>query len=557
MSKSVAGFEDRFEGKVIELDFEIVPTCNLCGKPLKVKSRSEPRYVVGVDDNYQIVKVYRVCGNSMCPGCLEKPVFVPNPYVKPRCTFDIEVQALICKLRWIDHKTEEEIVNFLWEVHEIKISMGHVGNILKMYEIGCSQAYKPEFVKQITKNGGIILTVDAMEPLKGEHAIYMVRDELTGLKLGTKRLPNGKTVTIEKFLKGVKKSIEEELKVPVMAIICDAQKEQKAALESVFPGVKICLCGFHFYKNILKEPMAADSTMMKTIRSMLRKVPVIKEYRLRISEQSGDDGDPSLVDECLDLLLNLSNWTRKPRDPCFSGLELRDRVKDVFHLVCEMHGEAGSEIFTPDEEKQIKRIKKDVNKCLRKTQYAAAGLKRVKVHLEKIVEILDAPKQTSKEGLARFTVLAEELVEYAATGRRTKFEKGFVGAFCKYVETKGELLFNHLDVEGAPLTNNNHELTHMAIKHQLRRIIGHKAASHYLLAHGERILFVDPNESLAGITRILSEMDQAAAMRLIESERKPRSAISIVMHVVDKWKKKITSLWEKLANLRRAKPTIT
>jgi len=557
MARKIPKFKNRFLGKVIELDFDTPPICKHCGRPMKIQSRSKPRNIVGLAENYKIIKVYRVCGNSSCNGCMEKPIFVPNPSVKPKCTFDMEVQALICKLRWKDHKTEEEIVEYLRENHEISISIGQVGNILKVYEIGCAQRYKPEVVKKIKENGGIVLTVDAMEPLKGEKAIYVARDELTGTKLGAKRLPNGKTKTIKIFLEGVKKSIETELKVPVKAIICDAQKEQKAALESVFPGVPICLCGYHFYKNILKDPLAADSSLMKTIRSILRKVSVIKDYMYRVADGRSKDEDSSLVDDVLELLASLSNWTRKPRDPCFSGLELRDRVVDVSKLVREMYKEIQSGIFSPGEMKEIKRIMKGVQKCLDETRYAAAGLKRVKIHLEEIVGILDAKNQSSSEGLARLGKLAEKVMGCTTTGHHAKFEKEFAGALCKYADTKGELLFNHRDVKGAPLTNNNHELSHMSIKHQLRRIIGHKAASYYLLAHGERILFVDPDESLAGITSILSEMDQAAARKLIESERRSRSSIFILMHVVDKWKEKVRKLREKLKNLKKAISIIT
>ena len=110
MSKTITNFKYRFRGKTIELDFEPIPTCDLCGKPMKIKSRSRPRHVVGVEENYKAVKVYRVCGNSACPGCLKKPIFVKNPHVKPRCSFDIGVQALVCELRWKHHKTEEEII---------------------------------------------------------------------------------------------------------------------------------------------------------------------------------------------------------------------------------------------------------------------------------------------------------------------------------------------------------------------------------------------------------------------------------------------------------------
>ncbi|MHA1682150.1 MAG: hypothetical protein ACTSUE_14530 [Promethearchaeota archaeon] len=71
MARSIPGFENRYHDKEIELDFDPIPTCKHCGRPMKVQSRSKPRKIVGLLENYTIIKVYRVCGNSMCKGCLE------------------------------------------------------------------------------------------------------------------------------------------------------------------------------------------------------------------------------------------------------------------------------------------------------------------------------------------------------------------------------------------------------------------------------------------------------------------------------------------------------
>ena len=554
MSRAVAGFARRYRNKVLELDFETQPSCKHCGRKMKVQARSKPHHVVGQRENYIIITVYRRCGNSMCIGSFEKPIAPENHHVLPYCEFDVEVQALICELRW---KTHDEIVEILLQTHGISITNSSVGNILKLYEIGCSQKYKMDHVEKIKQNGGIILTVDAMEPLKGEPAVYMARDELTGLKLGAKHLPNKKQSTIEAFFRGVKATIDNELGVPVKAIVCDAQKEQLGALEAVFPGVSICLCGYHFYKNVLKAPLAENSTLMKTIRSMLRKMGVLKEYQYRMAEQGEQDGEASLVDDVLEMVSGLSNWTRKTRDPCFSGLELWDRVVDVLDLVHDMRGEVGTGIFTPGEERIISRIKKGLQACVDKTATVAGGLKRVKEYLAAIVSIIDADSESSEEGLRRLGALRDELEAAIAVTRCTQFERDFVEALGKYIDTKGERLFTYRDVVGAPLTNNNHELQHMSIKHQLRRIIGHSAASHYLLAHGERIMFVDPSETFEGIKDILRGMDQVAARKVIDSERKPRTSIAFIMHAAAKWKAKVAQLREKLAILKRAKPNTT
>lgn len=553
MSRAVQKFQRRFHGKRIELDFNPTPTCELCGRKMKVQARSKPHHVVGKGENYIVVTVYRRCGNSMCPGCLKPPIAPKNPHVLPGCEFDIEVQALVCELRFKYHRTDVEIADILRIDHGIWMDESTVGDIVRMYEIGCSQKYKPETIEKMKANGGIMITMDAMEPLKGEPPIYMIRDEFTGTKLGAKQLPNKKEATIEKFAQEVKARIATELGIEVVGIMSDAEKELVKALQNTFPGVPLCSCEYHFYQDVLDEPLAADSHVITTIRAILRKLTDVKAFKARGATLASLGKEPSLVDEILDVVYSLSNWTKKPRDPAFSGLELHHRVVDIAGVVREMSVEIGTALFTKEEEKCITRVLKGLEECIAKTRYAARGLERIKEQLKEIASILDKNEEHAAVGFQRLRALKDDLVKATQAKKTTKLERLFVEALDKYVETKGERLFAHRLVKGAPRTNNNHELEHLRVKHLLRRTIGHAAASHYLLVHGENLVFVKPDENRDKIMEILSTMDREAAKEVMAKKRKPRTSISIIMHVGAKWKEKIARLRAKLSDLRRAK----
>jgi hypothetical protein len=553
MSRAIAMFQSRYHDNTIELDFDPVPHCRHCGRKMKVQSRSRPRHVVGKHENYCIVTVTRRCGNSLCPGNFEKPIAPENPHVMPFCEYDFDVQALICELRFKYHQTDKEIADNLHDLHGIWIDETTVGDTVRLYEVGCSQKYKPKVVEKIKENGGIFLTMDAMQPLKGEPPIYMARDEFTGLKLGAEQLPNKKESTIEKFISDVKTRIDTELGVEVIGIMSDAEKELVKALETVFPGVPLSSCEFHFYQNVLDAPLGVDSHVITTIRAMLRKLSDIKAYKTRASIKEEHNEETSIIDDFLEVVYALSNWTKKPQDPAFSGLELRGRVVDALGVVREMHAETDTGIFTKQEEKVIGRMKKGLEKCANTTRRAASGLERVKEHLERIVLILDANEETAEVGLAHLRILKDELVKSCTEMKCTKFEKLFTEELDKYVETKGERLFAHRRMKGAPRTNNKHELEHLKVKHLLRRTIGHAAASYYLLVHGAHLIFVNPEEKSDDIKKILREMDVDAAKKVIAANKRSRNAMSIIMHVKDKWKERMARLREKFSNLKRAK----
>ncbi len=105
----------------------------------------------------------------------------------------------------------------------------------------------------------------------------------------------------------------------------------------------------------------------------------------------------------------------------------------------------------------------------------------------------------------------------------------------KFIGSKGELLFNYKLVEGAPTTNNGQELKIKQLKHFLRRVIGHAAASSFLLAHGERLLFVNPKESASGILEILRSVDYCDARKRIAAERNPRDCMPLLVHRPEDW----------------------
>src|SRR5271157_1430554 len=168
MPRGLTDFQKRYRGQTFENDFDETPRCDYCGRKMKIQARSKPHHVAGMEENYNIIKVYRRCGNKDCPGSHLPPVSPPDKYAFTGYDVDFEVMAEICELRHKHRLTDKEIVDHLHEEHDIDICSSNVSIILKTYEIGCSQKYKPDVIKKLKENNGIIMTLDAMEPLKGE-----------------------------------------------------------------------------------------------------------------------------------------------------------------------------------------------------------------------------------------------------------------------------------------------------------------------------------------------------------------------------------------------------
>jgi len=164
-------------------------------------------------------------------------------------------------------------------------------------------------------------------------------------------------------------------------------------------------------------------------------------------------------------------------------------------------------IFTKEEARVVNRLHKKLETCITANTPVAMELELIRGHLDIIKDILGDADISETEGLQKLEQLCVDLDGRQAAEDCGEIEKTFIVAFTSFVRSKGDYLFNYKRVPGAPTTNNAHELKYKQLKHFLRKVIGFSAANCFLLAHGERIVFVNPAENHEEIRRILSTMD--------------------------------------------------
>lgn len=542
MPRSLSRHANRPRGETKVLEFVPRPTCKHCGKPMKIESRTHPRHLVGTRENYEIVMTYYRCGQLGCVGEQEPTIHPENPHAPPRSDYDYDVIAEIVEMRWKRGLSYDKIVEAMKKEHGVIINHSAIENFLKIYEIGCAGKYKPEYVDEIRRFGGIILTLDAMKPLNGERALYVARDHRTGLVLGSRLLSNQKQETIEDFLRAVQERVKNELNVPMLGIISDALVSQRLAIESIFPDVPHCLCHYHFYNLVLLSSKKGDSHLVTRIRKELRGSHDVRKFKdVKDSKSTYLTTNPLLV-SMMKALLALSNWSRKPRDPCFTGLELWKRVNDMASLVKDTSKLVGKGTFSLVEEKLIQRVNDVLESIIDENKELATDLLNVRDVLSTLQAILSNDEVGAEQGLeilVKFSKDASKRKRLKGTGQ---LEKEFIDALNKFVSTKGEQLFNYKKIDGAPRTNNSHELFYKQLKHLLRKVIGFSAASSFLIGHGERIVYVKPDDPFETIKGILMETDFNKARMIIASERKSRDGLSLIMHDDDKWGRNMDEL---------------
>lgn len=544
MGTTLENNADRPVGTPQILEFDQRPICTYCGNPMaNIKTNISMK--VGLKHNYPVHTPHFACSRKNCPGVVERKekretriFLVPkNQYHAPYTDFDYEVQAEVIRLRWQEKKTQAEIIEYLKTHYNITMDPSAVEPILKLYEIGCAEKYRPDMLNKIRKNGGVILCIDVIKPIGGKKGTLAVYDYLTGLAIGSKRLPNGKIATYKKYLTFIKQRIDNDLHVPVKGILSDALKEQRKAIADVFPGVPHCLCHYHFFELVLKPAKEQDSHIVTFLRKCLHDQPDLRKYRQILEEGLPLPKNFEFLKIFLDPLAELSQWKRNPIDPCFISIQLADRLESIANKL-----EILARILTKKEEKydqsllaMVNRLQRSIWDGLNKISDIDHEIKRIQAHLPHLAEIMGNLDENYDQGMNRLILFQKWLESYMKSPYVGTLEMGVLKELNKFLITKAPLLMNYRKVEGAPRTNNFEELEFKAIKYFLRRTLGYSGAKEYLYAHGERIVFIHPKETFSEIISILKETNQRTARQTIRNERQKHEGWGRLMREDQKW----------------------
>jgi hypothetical protein len=145
-----------------------------------------------------------------------------------------------------------------------------------------------EWLAQVEKNGGIIVSVDGIQPEKGNETVYLVRDALTGRVLAAENVTSSETAVMKALLAPV---VALEMKVKVLGTITDAQESELRAVEELWPEVPHQVCQFHALRDAAQPAFEADKKVKTAMRKALQpKVRALrKQLKRDIPQGSADE----------------------------------------------------------------------------------------------------------------------------------------------------------------------------------------------------------------------------------------------------------------------------
>ncbi len=198
-------------------------------------------------------------------------------------SYGMDVVAQVGYLRLYEHNTRKEIHEALRE-RNVPISEREVQNLYEAYSflLSCSAAERvTERRSQMLANGGIIVSLDGVQPEKGNETLWVVREVLTGTTLAAKNLVTSDAASLKELLQPIA-----ALGLPILGVVSDAQKAIRLAVEALFPGVPHQLCHFHFLRDIALPAINLDRSLKTDLKIEVRGIKSVEE---RISDRSDPD----------------------------------------------------------------------------------------------------------------------------------------------------------------------------------------------------------------------------------------------------------------------------
>jgi hypothetical protein len=259
--------------------------CPVCQKRLRRAVTLSERTVVTLKEVIKLVHAGYRCPDPACAG--HQGTYrstQADALALPWFTYGVDVVLLVGQLRLQNHQTVDEIHQELLKRLAplgVKISRREVLNLFEAYStlLRASSEAKDdvEWLAQVEKNGGIIVSVDGIQPEKGNETVYLVRDALTGRVLAAENVISSETAVMKTLLAPVV-----ALGVNVLGTITDAQESELLAVEELWPDVPHQVCQFHVLRDASKTAFEADKALKTAIRKRLR--PKVREVRKQIKK---------------------------------------------------------------------------------------------------------------------------------------------------------------------------------------------------------------------------------------------------------------------------------
>ncbi len=248
-------------------------TCLTCGSRLRRYATLSERTVITLDGPIRVTHAGYRCPDSTCSTHRRSyRSAAADALALPGFTFGLDLVILIGQLRLAQqHSLDQAHQAVQARLTPFGLTMSR-RETLYLFEAYCTLvraaqdcAADTAWQAQVRTNGGLIVSIDGIQPDKGNETVYLVRDVLTGRLLAAENVRMSDTATIQQLLAPVV-----ALDLPVLGAVSDAQESLCQAIAALWPDVPHQLCQFHYLREASRPMYEVDRHVRKEIRKAIQ-----------------------------------------------------------------------------------------------------------------------------------------------------------------------------------------------------------------------------------------------------------------------------------------------
>jgi hypothetical protein len=244
-------------------------TCPQCETKLRRTHTAWEKKIVTTNGIIHVWSMAYACKNTNCShaGVTYKSAEAEMLSMK-HSSYGYDVLALVGELRFKQHRTVREVADALNE-RGIPTSERHAQNLYERYQTLLSASLDDHVNKVLAEtteqNGGIILSMDGVQPEKGNETLYVLREVFSGTVLAAQNMKSGTADELKTLIEPILK-----LGYPIVGIVSDGQKSIRLAFETLLPDVPYQYCQYHYLKHIAKPIVDADRKLKMELKKSMR-----------------------------------------------------------------------------------------------------------------------------------------------------------------------------------------------------------------------------------------------------------------------------------------------
>lgn len=248
-------------------------TCLTCGTRLRRYATLSERPIITLSGPLRLTHCGYRCPDPACPTAQRSyRSAAADALALPGFTFGLDIVVLVGHLRLAQHHTLDQahqVLQTRLDPFAQTISRREISYLFDAYTtlVRATHEVADDIVwqEQVRATGGLIISIDGIQPDKGNETVYLVRDVLSGRVLAAENVRVSDTETIKGLLASVV-----ALGLPVLGAISDAQESLCQAIAELWPDVPHQLCQFHYLREASRPVYELDRGLRKQIRKELQ-----------------------------------------------------------------------------------------------------------------------------------------------------------------------------------------------------------------------------------------------------------------------------------------------